>query len=86
MTAFRRLPLVQLILAGLSVLTLVAALTTLVVRGGGPTSATAAKPKPTATGSGPAPVSPTATAPPAPLAIAAAPKLLHALKATAVEP
>ncbi|MDX6227896.1 MAG: hypothetical protein QOI76_1286, partial [Frankiales bacterium] len=86
MTEFRRLPLVQLIVAGLSVVTLLAALTTLVVRGGSGAGANAGKPTPTATGTAPASVTPTATTPPAPLAIAAAPKLLHALKADAVEP
>jgi D-alanyl-D-alanine carboxypeptidase/D-alanyl-D-alanine-endopeptidase (penicillin-binding protein 4) len=77
---------VQLILAGLSVFTLLAALSTLALRGGGNASGTAAKPTPTASGSGPVSASPTATAPPAPLAIAAAPKILHGLKAAAAEP
>lgn len=87
MKEFRRPPLVQLILAGLSVFTLLAALTTLALRGGGgsPTG-TAAKPTPTGTVSAPASAAPTATTPPAPLAIAAAPKILHGLKADAAEP
>jgi D-alanyl-D-alanine carboxypeptidase/D-alanyl-D-alanine-endopeptidase (penicillin-binding protein 4) len=83
----RRLPFVQVLLAGLSVFTLLAALVTLVVRGGGGQGATATvKPTPTATGSAPASVAPTSTAAPAPYAIAAAPKILHGLKKDAVDP
>jgi D-alanyl-D-alanine carboxypeptidase/D-alanyl-D-alanine-endopeptidase (penicillin-binding protein 4) len=87
MKELRRPPLVQLVLAGLSVFTLLAALTTLALRGSGGTgTGTAANPTPTVTVSTPASTSPTSTAPPAPLAIAAVPKILHALKADAAEP
>ena len=87
MKEFRKPPLLQLILAGVSVFTLIAALATLALRGGGGAApGTAGKPTPTVTSSGVTTATPTASAPAAPLAIAAAPKILHGLKADAAEP
>jgi D-alanyl-D-alanine carboxypeptidase/D-alanyl-D-alanine-endopeptidase (penicillin-binding protein 4) len=86
--ALRRLPLVQLVIAGLSVVVVLAGFTTLALRGGGGKGA-AASGSPTPTGSAATPSTPgapTTTAPPAPLAVAAVPKLLHGLKADAASP
>jgi serine-type D-Ala-D-Ala carboxypeptidase/endopeptidase (penicillin-binding protein 4) len=83
----RAVPLVQRVLAGLSVFTLLAALITLVVRGGGGAGHTASvTPTPTASVAGPTTVGPAITTTPPPLATAAKPKLLHALKAGAAVP